>query len=78
MSGASWLVRSLLTFTRINHILDFSKISNLTKTQRKEQADADSERNRRPGSQQSNGPQERLSVDLARLTEEFVSTLPLD
>ncbi|KAI3481806.1 hypothetical protein L1887_55576 [Cichorium endivia] len=49
--------------------------TNLRKTQRKEQADADSERNRRPGSQQSNGPQERLSVDLARLTEEVVETV---
>lgn len=73
MSGAALLDFSLLTFRRVNHILDFSKISNLTKSQRKEQDDADSERKRIAGNNESTGPQEHLSVDLARLTEEFVA-----
>lgn len=53
----------------VDHILDYSKISNLTRGQKRDRAKVDSLRHQVPEDIASNG---LVSVDLARLTEEVV------
>ena len=55
----------------VDHILDFSKISNLTRGQKKDRAKVDSLRHEITDNVHTNG---LVSVDLARLTEEVVES----
>jgi len=55
----------------VDHILDYSKISNLTRSQKRDRAKVDSLRHQVTDDIYTNG---LVSVDLARLTEEVVES----
>jgi hypothetical protein len=55
----------------VDHILDYSKISNLTRGQKKDRAKVDSQRHQVTDETRDDG---LVSVDLARLTEEVVES----
>ena len=55
----------------VDHILDYSKISNLTRGQKKDRAKVDSQRHQVTDDVRNDG---LVSVDLARLTEEVVES----
>jgi hypothetical protein len=55
----------------VDHILDYSKISNLTRGQKKNRAKVDSQRHQVTDETRDDG---LVSVDLARLTEEVVES----
>lgn len=56
----------------VDHILDYSKISNLTRGQKRDRAKVDSLRHHVADEAHSSG---LVSVDLARLTEEVVESV---
>jgi len=60
-------------FFSVNHILDFSKISNFSRAQRKERAIADATRREAAIAGDETEMGVTFSVDLARLTEEYVT-----
>jgi signal transduction histidine kinase len=59
----------------VNHILDYSKISKLTRQQRSEETAVSASRHDAVHGKSAVGPEETLHVDLARLTEEVVETV---
>lgn len=62
-----------LTRCSINNILDYSKISRLTKSQRRDQVAADASRHGAVVKDAKPGRIGDFTVDLSRLTEEYVS-----
>lgn len=60
----------------VNHILDYSKISNLTNDQKKERARVDAARHKSADmNHQESQPGNMIDVDLARLTEEVAESV---
>lgn len=58
----------------VNHILDYSKISNLTRDQKKERTRIDAARHK-PADTNEYNPHDMVDVDIARLTEEVVESV---
>jgi signal transduction histidine kinase len=59
----------------VNHILDYSKISNLTRDQKRDRARIDTSRHQSANVRESNTDQDLVTVDLARLTEEILESV---
>lgn len=56
---------------RVNHILDYSKMSQATKAQRRQQSSEEASRHESSIRKGVSAGEEETSVDLARLTEEY-------